>query len=279
MLPASIKTVVVASHDALPLLDELLEGVVGAVGMQHEEGRLRAGHRPQPVPPALGGPGGFVDVVDLAAAGDAPDEFVVGRDGDGGAVDHPLEAAETHRQLEKRVQKSLNRPAAVAVNSAEFSDQGVKTRAVAVAEMLRNLRLDRVAACQTAGRMKMKMGHLQRNFREFDMLMGVKPAWRSKALRAARAALRTQVLLPVGLEKLRATALVPHDPASASAALAGGASATSTGTVGGGRPAAVAAVTLQTLAHLGQLRLQTPDAPTQLVNLPSKTAHQAPKPG
>tara|TARA_B110001454_G_C12592420_1_gene380783 strand:- start:7 stop:207 length:201 start_codon:yes stop_codon:yes gene_type:complete len=56
------------------------------------------------------------------------------------------------------------------------------------------------------------MGHLQRNFRELDMLMGVKPAWRSKALRAARAALRSQVLLPVGLEKLRATALVPHDP-------------------------------------------------------------------
>ena len=97
------------------------------------------------------------------------------------------------------------------------------------------------------------------------------------ALRAARAALRTQVLLPVGLEKLRAAALVPHDPAAASAAFAGGASAT--GTVGGGRPAAVAAVALQTLAHLGQLRLQTPDAPTQLVNLPSKTANQAPKPG
>lgn len=134
--PFAIDGVVVAHEDAVPVADEFLEGLLGTVGMDHEEGDQRPHHHPEPVKFAPVFPGGFIEVVDGGAAGLVCDGLVMWESGCGHTVDQFLQSAEAYADAKHGGTEGSDGIAAVSRNAGNFGDQCGKPWAEAVAVFL-----------------------------------------------------------------------------------------------------------------------------------------------
>lgn len=79
--PVLVHAVIVTDQDAAPQADELLKGLLGAVGVHHEKGDHRVGHDPDPGQIPFPLPSGLVVVVDAGVPGALPNPLIVRHDG------------------------------------------------------------------------------------------------------------------------------------------------------------------------------------------------------
>ena len=93
LVPFSVKAVTVADQDAVPVLDQLLEGLFRSVRIDAIKGNPFVDHGPQQVQIVFLEPGGFIDVVAPEAPGDPVDVGVNREKRRRGVVDQLLDGS------------------------------------------------------------------------------------------------------------------------------------------------------------------------------------------
>ena len=163
--PFGVKPVAVADQDAFPILDQLPEGFLGPLAVNHEEGDRSAGQDPKPAQDPFEVPGGLVDVVHFLFARLLADRFVMGKDCLRGAVDHLLDRAQRDGEIENRGANVLDHGAAVALSSRQFGDEGAHPRAVAGTKLLGDGRVVDLSAATAFALVQRKVGYLDGHLR------------------------------------------------------------------------------------------------------------------
>jgi len=117
--PFPVGPVIVTDQDALPGVDELLEGLLGPPGMDHEETGRSVAHDPEPVQLAPGLiPGCLIHMIDRSLVNALPDGLIVWQYGPGGPVDDLLHRPDGDVQAENLAAEALDRFPAVPMVAA-----------------------------------------------------------------------------------------------------------------------------------------------------------------
>jgi len=129
--PVLIDAVAITDQDALPILDQGQKGFRGAVGTHHRQRHRVGGHSPQPLQGVVAIPGHCINVAHSGLPRQGGKGLVMGDEGVRGPLNHFLDGAQAHGQMQDRVTAIVHETPRIAVHATECSYERRQTRAVA----------------------------------------------------------------------------------------------------------------------------------------------------
>jgi hypothetical protein len=138
LCPFAIDSVAIAYKNPCPVPDQFLKNLLGAAGLDAEEGHRCIDHHPQPCQDSMLLPGSLVHEIHFATARFGRNGFIVGKDRLRNPIHATLNSSTTDGNSQHRVAELLHSASTAALTSTQLSNEAGKPWPVSNPETLRN---------------------------------------------------------------------------------------------------------------------------------------------
>jgi hypothetical protein len=197
-----VNPIAVTDQDAIPVFDQRGKSLLGAFGVNHEEGNAIVHQHPEPHEVSTLPPARFVDIVDLRLSRRLRNGLIMGTDRGRNPVHHLLHGALTDGDFQEGLAELHDTDSTVALVACHAADQCRQFRTVSRFAPFRNVCFDEFAAMGTPRLVKSPVQDVHLDLWKLDHLMHM--------LRSALAKVFTAARTPFGFD-VHALGRLEHD--------------------------------------------------------------------